>query len=53
MIGPLVKQRIGHECEQTWIVVSIVNWEGIPKEMADNAYEVVANDIANHGKKTL
>ncbi len=48
----IVKQRIGHFCNYAIIVVSIVAWEGVSQPMADNAYDVLRDNLGNHGRET-
>ena len=49
----IAKQRKGHHCQYQWTVINIVAWEGVSKELADKAYDQMANDIGKHGKKNI
>ena len=49
----IAKQRKGHHCQYQWTVINIVAWEGVSKELADKAYDQMANDIGKHGKKNV
>ena len=35
----LIRPRPRHMCQQAWICVAIVAWDGIARPFADNAYE--------------
>ena len=46
----VAKDRIGHKCEHKWIVISIVAWDGIPRELADHAYDDLSGLLGQYGK---
>ena len=48
----VVKHRFGHRCEYTWTTVLIVQWDGLPREMADRAYKEIAEKTAAYGTET-
>jgi len=48
----IVKNRYGHQCEYAWIAVSLIQWDGLPKDLADKAYEQMAHKTANYGSET-
>jgi len=43
----IVKYRQGHKCNNSWIVVSIVAWEGIPAYLADQAYDGISYNLVS------
>merc|ERR1719319_1719776 len=48
----VVKERYGHQCEWTWIAMSLVQWDGVPPELADKAYDQITDKTANYGSET-
>ena len=48
----IIKHRKGHDCATAWIVVSIVLWEAIPADMADQAYTTLSYKIGTFGCET-
>ncbi|TRY91214.1 hypothetical protein DNTS_018844 [Danionella cerebrum] len=48
----VVKQRPGHHCENTVIVVVILAWEGLPNALADKLYREVTQTITKYGNAT-
>ena len=48
----VAKERYGHQCQWTWIAVSLIQWDGIPPDLADAAYEQIADKTANYGAET-
>ena len=48
----IVKERYGHRCEFAWIAVSLIQWEGLPSELADSAYDAIATKTSQHGTET-
>ena len=48
----IVKQRDGHVCQYSWIAVSLIQYEGLPRHQADSAYEAIATKTSRHGKET-
>ena len=38
----VVKERYKHTCEFTFTVAAIISWEGIPRALADQAYQEIA-----------
>ena len=48
----VTKNRPGHHCQFSWVVTSIVVWEGIAREEADTAYEVIRDRVGKFGRMT-
>ena len=48
----VAKQRLGHRCDYTWTTVLIVQWDGLPRQMADRAYKEIAEKTAAYGTET-
>lgn len=48
----IVKNRYGHQCEYAWIAVSLIQWDGLPQDLADAAYEQMAQKTAKYGSET-
>ena len=46
------KHRLGHKCEYAWTVTLIIAWEGLNRKLADNAYDIFSNKLANFGLET-
>ena len=42
----IVKKRIGHQCQYTWVVVAIIQWEGLSRSLSDRAYNQLAQKTA-------
>ena len=45
----VAKQRFGHRCDYTWTTVLIIQWDGLPRDMADRAYKEIAEKTAVYG----
>ncbi len=45
----VVKKREGHHCQQVWMVMGIIAWEGIPRAIADKAYSTFKEKVAQYG----
>jgi len=41
----VVKNRRGHKCEHSWIVICIVLWEGVLSEEADFLYTMLSQKL--------
>ena len=48
----VVKERFKHTCDFTWVVIAIISWDGIPRELADRAYNDIATKISQFGTET-
>jgi len=48
----IIKNRYGHQCEYAWIAVSLIQWDGFSKELADAAYEQISQKTAAYGSET-
>ena len=48
----MAKERYGHQCQWTWIAISLIQWDGIPMNLADAAYDQIADKAANYGSET-
>jgi len=48
----VAKQRFGHRCDYTWTTVLIIQWDGLPRDMADRAYKEIAEKTAAYGTET-
>lgn len=46
----IAKDRIGHVCAYKWIVISIIAWEGVYKELADATYDNMVDILGRYGK---
>uniref|UniRef100_A0A8C4RD88 Methylcytosine dioxygenase TET n=1 Tax=Erpetoichthys calabaricus TaxID=27687 RepID=A0A8C4RD88_ERPCA len=48
----LVRHRAGHHCENAVIIILILAWEGVPREVGDKLYREVSETITKFGNPT-
>uniref|UniRef100_A0A673GI73 Methylcytosine dioxygenase TET n=1 Tax=Sinocyclocheilus rhinocerous TaxID=307959 RepID=A0A673GI73_9TELE len=48
----VVKQRPGHHCVNTVIVVVILCWEGVPRALGDKLYKEITETLIKYGNPT-
>ena len=48
----VTKERYGHSCEYTWVVVAILQWDGVGRDLADRAYQEIAFKTSKFGSET-
>uniref|UniRef100_A0A673N9Z9 Methylcytosine dioxygenase TET n=1 Tax=Sinocyclocheilus rhinocerous TaxID=307959 RepID=A0A673N9Z9_9TELE len=48
----VVKQRPGHHCANTVIVVVILCWEGVPNALGDKLYREITETLIKYGNST-
>jgi len=48
----VVKERYNHSCEFTFTVAAIISWEGVPRDLADRAYQEIAFKTSKFGQET-
>ena len=48
----IVKQRYGHVCQYSWIAVSLIQWDGLSRDLADIAYDTISSKTSKHGTET-
>ena len=48
----IVKTRPGHQCEFSWLVVSIIQWAAVPSHLADTAYSTISETVARAASET-
>ena len=48
----IVKNRYGHMCQYAWIAVSLIQWEGLPSDLADTAYDIITSKTTKYGAET-
>ncbi|XP_064619759.1 uncharacterized protein LOC135483123 isoform X2 [Lineus longissimus] len=48
----VVRQRAGHFCDATVIIIVIVAWEGVVRNVADDLYNHLIRVLPNYGQET-
>ncbi|XP_046863763.1 DNA N6-methyl adenine demethylase-like isoform X2 [Xenia sp. Carnegie-2017] len=48
----IVRQRKGHSCDFTFIVIAIVLWDGVARNQADSLYVELKKTLNEHGEPT-
>ena len=48
----VAKERYGHRCQYTWVVVAILQWDGVGRDLADRAYKEIAFKTSQFGSET-
>ena len=48
----VAKERLGHSCKFAFTVAAIISWDGVPRELADRAYEEIAQKTSSFGTET-
>ncbi|XP_075457493.1 methylcytosine dioxygenase TET3 isoform X1 [Ascaphus truei] len=48
----LVRHRAGHHCENAYIIILIMAWEGIPGKLGDSLYQDLTETITKYGNPT-
>ena len=49
----LFKRNIGHSCEYTYTIVSLVVWDAFPKVQCDGLYNTLTDILPKHGAPTV
>uniref|UniRef100_A0A8C5M0R7 Methylcytosine dioxygenase TET n=1 Tax=Leptobrachium leishanense TaxID=445787 RepID=A0A8C5M0R7_9ANUR len=48
----MVRKRAGHSCENAYIIILIMAWEGIPRSLGDSLYRDLTETITKYGNPT-
>ncbi|KAJ8248538.1 hypothetical protein GJAV_G00243080 [Gymnothorax javanicus] len=48
----LVRERVGHSCDEAVVVILILAWEGLPRPLADQLYEDLSQSLSRYGSPT-
>ena len=48
----VTKERYGHKCDYAWVVVAILQWDGVGRDLADRAYQEIAFKTSKFGSET-
>ena len=48
----VVKELYKHLCDYTWVTAAIISWDGLPRYLADRAYDKIASVTSEFGTET-
>ena len=48
----VTKYRQGHACENSWIIIALVAWEGVNLDKANSLYDILSYKLSNFGNAT-
>ena len=48
----VTKHRPGHYCQNAWLIIAIVVWEGVPSHAADHMYDYLTRTLPVYGYET-
>uniref|UniRef100_W5NGQ2 Methylcytosine dioxygenase TET n=1 Tax=Lepisosteus oculatus TaxID=7918 RepID=W5NGQ2_LEPOC len=48
----LVRKRAGHHCAHAVVIILILAWEGVPRELGDKLYHEISETLTKYGNPT-
>ena len=48
----VVKERYKQFCDYTWVAATFISWDGLPRYLADRAYDKIASVTSEFGTET-
>ncbi|MBN3317470.1 TET3 dioxygenase, partial [Atractosteus spatula] len=48
----LVRKRAGHHCAHAVVIILILAWEGVPRELGDKLYREISETLTKYGNPT-